>query len=45
MQQRGIDIDTARQLLMAAFASEVVSKIPIARLREELSVQLTNVED
>lgn len=45
MQQRGIDINTARQLLLAAFASEVVTKMPINRVREELLAQLTNVEE
>ncbi len=37
MQTRGIDRDTARRLLTAAFASEVIEKIGIEAERERLS--------
>lgn len=45
MQQRGIDEQTARQLLSAAFVTEVVDRIPdaLADVREALHQRLTNV--
>ena len=45
MQQRGIDEQTARQLLSAAFVAEVVDRIPdaLADVREALHQRLTNV--
>ena len=36
LQSRGIDIDDAQTMLLSAFASEVVNKIPDAALREEI---------
>jgi len=41
MQQRGIDIATAQQLLTAAFALEVVDKIPISNIQTEITRLLT----
>ncbi|MCQ2215837.1 MAG: Fe-S cluster assembly protein SufD [Bacteroidales bacterium] len=40
MQQRGIDEDTARKMLTAAYAAEVVSLIPIEEVRERLTNSL-----
>mgnify|MGYP004446800903 CR=1 FL=1 len=40
MQQRGIDEDSARRLLTAAYAAEVVNQIPIVDVRECLTKQL-----
>lgn len=45
MQQRGISAEMAKKLLMAAFAAEVVEKIPVESVRETLLAQLTNIED
>lgn len=46
LQSRGINSDDARAMLLAAFASEVVNKIPDPELREEVenivSSRLTN---
>ena len=46
LQSRGIDIDDARTMLLSAFASEVVNKIPDVELRAEIenivSSRLTN---
>lgn len=44
MQQRGIDRVTAQQLLTAAFAIEVVGKIPVADVRDEVTRLLTETE-
>ena len=44
MQQRGIDEATAKRLLMAAFAIEVVERIPVESVRERLSTELTNID-
>jgi Fe-S cluster assembly protein SufD len=47
LQSRGIDVDDARTMLLAAFASEVVEKIADTELREEIknivSSRLTTV--
>lgn len=40
MQQRGIDEDTARKMLTAAYAAEVVGLIPIEEVRERLTNSL-----
>lgn len=42
MQQRGIDAETAKRLLISAFAQEIIDKIPFESLRTELSIILTN---
>lgn len=42
MQQRGIDIETAKRLLISAFAQEIIDKIPFASVRDELTETLTN---
>lgn len=39
MQQRGIDKKTAMKLLTAAFALEVVNKIPVESVRNELTIE------
>lgn len=44
MQQRGIDLSTAKQLLTAAFALEVVNKIPVQSVREEINELLTKID-
>ncbi|MGG6293456.1 Fe-S cluster assembly protein SufD [Leptolyngbya sp. AN02str] len=41
LQSRGIDADSARKLLVYAFAYEIVEKIPVASLQETLT-QLIN---
>ncbi len=45
MQQRGIDENTARQLLSAAFLSEVLAKIPAEDIRTELTNSLTKTDE
>jgi Fe-S cluster assembly protein SufD len=40
LRSRGIDVDTARALLLHAFASEVLNKVEPAALRERLQRQL-----
>ncbi len=43
MQQRGIDKQTAMRLLTSAFALEVVNKIPVESVRNEIA-SLANIE-
>jgi Fe-S cluster assembly protein SufD len=40
LQSRGIDADSARKLLVYAFAFEIISQIPLEPLRQTLSSQL-----
>ncbi|MCQ2228223.1 MAG: Fe-S cluster assembly protein SufD [Bacteroidales bacterium] len=44
MQQRGINAETAKKLLTAAFALEVVNKIPSESVRDEINALLTNID-
>ena len=41
LQSRGIDENSARHLLINAFAAEIINKIPVASLRQNL-IQTTN---
>lgn len=45
LRSRGLDADTARRLLVHAFASEMIEKISLPRLREALVRQLGTYED
>jgi Fe-S cluster assembly protein SufD len=40
LQSRGIDADSARKLLVYAFAYEIISQVPLEPLRQTLSSQL-----
>lgn len=42
LQSRGLDIINARDLLINAFATEIIVKIPVASVREKLSVAVIN---
>ena len=45
MQQRGIDKEKARQLLIGAFMKEIVDKIPDERIKELINERLLNSID
>jgi Fe-S cluster assembly protein SufD len=42
LQSRGIDADSARSLLIYAFALDIINQIPIASLRQTLSQQVAS---
>ena len=42
LQSRGIDADSARSLLIYAFALDIINQIPIASLRQALSQQVAS---
>lgn len=42
LQSRGLDENDARNLLITAFATEIINQLPLASLRETLSVAVNN---
>lgn len=42
LQSRGLDENDARNLLITAFATEIINQLPLASLRETLSVTVNN---